>query len=93
MCLMRQVYLSDRLLELLSDDQVEAVLMHEAGHLRRHHLLTRFTALAAPLALLWAAARTHPALLARRVWAKAVRVAVRVAPVAIQPKNQSFPAN
>ena len=44
-------------------------------------------------ALLWAVAKTYLGLLGRRVLARAEKAAERVAPVAIQPKYQSFPAS
>jgi len=35
----RYVLLSDRLIETMTDDQIEAVFAHEAGHIVHHHLL------------------------------------------------------
>jgi len=35
----RYVLLSDALIENMSDDQIEAVFGHEAGHVRHHHIL------------------------------------------------------
>lgn len=37
--LVRYVFLSDSLLENFTDDEVEAVLAHEVGHVRHHHML------------------------------------------------------
>jgi Zn-dependent protease with chaperone function len=51
---MRYVFLTDRLLEVLEDDEVAAVLRHEAGHVVRHHLLLRMLLLGLPI-VVWIA--------------------------------------
>lgn len=48
---LRYVLLSDGLLARLSDEEVEAVFLHEAGHVRRRHLLLRVFVLCLPLCL------------------------------------------
>lgn len=55
---LRYVYLSDRLLSLMDEDELEAVLLHEAAHVRRRHLLPRLLMLILPLAA-WCAASTR----------------------------------
>ena len=49
----RFVYFTDRLLDLLTEDELEAVLLHEAAHIRRRHLWLRMMLLLFPLAV-WA---------------------------------------
>jgi STE24 endopeptidase len=44
----RFVFLSDGLLQLLDDDEIEAVFLHEAGHARLHHAAQRIMAVAIP---------------------------------------------
>ncbi len=46
---MRMLILTDRLLQLLNADELSAVVAHEAGHVRRHHLLTRMWFIVFPL--------------------------------------------
>ena len=41
---LRYVFLTDHLLELLDDDELDAVLAHEIGHGRGHHLLLKLVA-------------------------------------------------
>ncbi len=53
--LFRYVLLTDALLERLSDDEIEAVFLHEAAHVRRRHLLLRVGLIGMPL-LTWAIA-------------------------------------
>jgi len=50
----RRIVFFDTLLEKLSPDEVEAVLAHELGHFRHHHIWKRLVVIAATsLALLW----------------------------------------
>ncbi|HTN76600.1 MAG TPA: M48 family metallopeptidase [Pirellulaceae bacterium] len=46
---MRYLFLTDGLLARLNDEQVEAVLRHEAGHIARRHLLLRMLMLCLPI--------------------------------------------
>ncbi len=46
---MRYVFLTDRLLQVLEEDEVAAVMRHEAGHVVRHHLLLRMLLLGLPI--------------------------------------------
>jgi len=46
---MRYVFFTDALLKHLDDGHVEAVLLHELGHVRRHHLPLRMLLLGLPL--------------------------------------------
>ena len=48
----RYVFITDALLKVLDDDQVEMVFAHEMGHVARRHLSLRVLALLAPLSLL-----------------------------------------
>ncbi len=48
---LRYVFLTDALLERLAPDEVVAVFLHEAAHLRRRHLLVRLAAMCLPVAL------------------------------------------
>jgi STE24 endopeptidase len=48
---LRYVFLTDGLLEHLSDDEIQAVFGHEIGHIRHGHLFLRGFALLAPLSL------------------------------------------
>ena len=50
---MRYVFVTDALLLYLRDDEMEAVIAHELGHVRRRHLLLRLLLLSLPL---WIAA-------------------------------------
>jgi len=54
----RYVFLSDRLLEHLSDDEVMAVFAHEVGHVRHRHLFMRLGLIAAPIGL-WEIVRVY----------------------------------
>jgi len=45
----RFIFLSDALLTHLRDDELDAVLLHELGHVRRHHLVLRMMLLGLPL--------------------------------------------
>jgi len=47
----RYVFLTDRLLQTLDDDELAAVVRHEAGHVVHHHLLLRMLLLGLPVAL------------------------------------------
>jgi Zn-dependent protease with chaperone function len=47
----RYVFLTDGLLNRLSDEQIQAVFGHEIGHLRYRHLLLRIVAMFAPIGL------------------------------------------
>lgn len=50
----RRIVFFDTLLEKLSPDEVEAVLAHELGHFRHHHIWKRLVVIATTsLALLW----------------------------------------
>lgn len=49
---LRYVFLSDRLVEILDDDELDAVLAHEISHGRGHHLLIKLAASLAPLVAL-----------------------------------------
>ncbi|MBN2291100.1 MAG: M48 family metalloprotease [Pirellulales bacterium] len=48
---LRYVFITDGLLKILSDEEIEAVLGHELGHIRHRHLLMRIIAMMAPLGL------------------------------------------
>jgi STE24 endopeptidase len=56
----RYVFLTDALLERLTDDEIEAVFGHEVGHVRHHHLLFRVMAMLAPLGLWWLWQQAYP---------------------------------
>jgi Zn-dependent protease with chaperone function len=49
----RYIFMTDALLLYLRDDELEAVIAHELGHVRRHHLMLRILLLGLPL---WVAA-------------------------------------
>ncbi|MBI3372282.1 MAG: M48 family metallopeptidase [Betaproteobacteria bacterium] len=54
----KRIVLFDTLLSRLAPAEVEAVLAHELGHFKRHHVLKRVTLLfAASLGMLWALGR------------------------------------
>ncbi len=59
---LRYVFISDGLIDRLSDDQIEAVFAHEIGHLRHRHLWLRLAAVAAPLAAWFAVQNAFPAM-------------------------------
>lgn len=46
---LRYIFITDGLLALLRDSEVEAVIAHELGHVRRRHLLMRMLLLALPI--------------------------------------------
>ncbi len=46
---LRYVFITDALLAILRDDEVESVVSHELGHIRRHHLWHRILLLALPI--------------------------------------------
>lgn len=48
----RYVFFTDALVERFTEEEVEAVLAHEIGHVRRHHVLDRLLALLLPV-LMW----------------------------------------
>lgn len=53
----RYVYLTDHLIEILDDDEMNAVVAHEIGHGRGHHLLLKLlTGLAVPAVIVAAGA-------------------------------------
>lgn len=56
----RYVFLTDGLLRLLGDEQIEAVFGHEAGHVRHHHLPLRVMTMVAPLSLYLLLQQTFP---------------------------------
>lgn len=56
----RYVFLTDALLDRLSEDQLVAVLRHELGHVRRRHLLLRLLLLTLPLVLVLAVSAWLP---------------------------------
>ncbi len=51
---LRLVFLTDRLLRHLSEREIEAVFLHELGHIRHRHLMVRASAVLLPVCL-WAA--------------------------------------
>lgn len=51
---LRLVFLTDRLLRHLSEAEIEAVFLHELGHIRHRHLIVRAAAVLLP-ACLWGA--------------------------------------
>ncbi len=53
----RYLMLTDELLNQLSDEQIESVLLHEAAHVRRRHLIVRMCLIGLPLAS-WGVAMT-----------------------------------
>lgn len=53
---LRYVFLTDALLLLLDEEEIEAVFGHEVGHVRHHHLPLRVLTILAPLSL-WLLAR------------------------------------
>lgn len=57
---LRYVFLTDAMLVLLSDEEIEAVFGHEMGHVRHHHLLLRVMTMFAPLSLCWLAQQAFP---------------------------------
>jgi len=48
---LRYVFLTDALLEQLTDDEIEAVFSHEVGHVRQHHLVFRLMSMLVPLSV------------------------------------------
>lgn len=62
---LRYVFLTDGLLAQLNDDEIESVLAHEAGHVRRRHLSLRVAAMAVPLSLCLLAEQISPDCLSR----------------------------
>jgi Zn-dependent protease with chaperone function len=57
---LRYVFLTDGLLEMLSDEEIEGVLGHELGHVHHRHLLMRVIAMLAPLSLWFVLCRCLP---------------------------------
>lgn len=53
---LRYVLLTDALLERLSGEQVEAVMAHEVGHARRHHLPWLLASIIASVGVCWSGA-------------------------------------
>ncbi len=49
---LRSVFLTDRLVEILDDDELDAVLAHEIAHGKGHHLLLKLVGALAPLGAL-----------------------------------------
>ena len=58
----RYVIISDGLLRALRPAEIEAIVLHEAAHLKHHHLLLRLCALTLPLSMLVIAAEFWPQL-------------------------------
>lgn len=56
----RYVFLTDRLLESLDDEEIAAVVRHEAGHVVHHHLLLRMLLLGLPVAVWMAVIAVAP---------------------------------
>jgi Zn-dependent protease with chaperone function len=56
----RYVFLTDALLEHLDEEELAAVVVHELGHVQRHHLLLRMLLLAMPIWILGCLRVTHP---------------------------------
>ncbi len=48
---LRYVFLTDALLQLLSEEEIETIFGHEVGHVRHHHLALRVLTMVAPLSL------------------------------------------
>lgn len=57
---LRYVFLTDGLLEMLSDEEIEGVLGHELGHVYHRHLLMRIIAMLAPLSPWFVLCRCFP---------------------------------
>jgi Zn-dependent protease with chaperone function len=59
-----RVFLTDGMLDHLNEEEIAAVVLHELGHVRRHHLLQRLIVLTLPLPILAAVtlAASSPAL-------------------------------
>ena len=58
----RYVFLTDTLLATLREDEVECVVAHELGHIRRHHLWLRILLLGLPIWIMGSAQTLAPAL-------------------------------
>ena len=48
---MRYVFLTDALLEHLTEEEIESVFRHELAHVRHHHMMLRVMAMIAPLSI------------------------------------------
>ncbi len=57
---LRYVFLTDGLLETLTDEEIEAVFGHEIGHVKHRHLSLRVMAMIAPLSLWFLLAQMFP---------------------------------
>jgi STE24 endopeptidase len=65
----RYVIFTDALLAEFDDDELEAIFAHEAGHVRRAHLVSRVLALLLPVLLFLACRRAFPeAIAAQSDW-------------------------
>jgi len=58
----RYVFFTDALLDRFTDSEIEAVLAHEIGHVRRHHVLDRLLAFLLPVLLWYVLCQTFPAI-------------------------------
>lgn len=56
----RYVFFSDALLERFTEDEIETVLAHEVGHIRRHHLAWRVLAIIVPVLACFVFGRVFP---------------------------------
>ena len=59
----RYVFVTDAILQYLRDDELESVVAHELGHVRRHHLLLRLLLLGLPIWVLGILQTFSPSLL------------------------------
>jgi STE24 endopeptidase len=64
----RYIFLTDSLLRLLTQDQIEAVTAHEIGHIRHRHLWLRMLAIAAPIAVFFGASAQFADVMSRNSW-------------------------
>jgi len=48
---LRYVFLTDGLLNRMTEDEIEAVFSHEVGHVRHYHMLLRLAAMGVPLSV------------------------------------------
>jgi STE24 endopeptidase len=57
---LRYIFLTDGILARLTEDDIDAVFLHEAAHARYHHLALRILLVLSPLSLWHAANAYHP---------------------------------